>query len=1110
MKVPYKTVILFLLFFGTLLLCSLSSKVNAKERMNLYTQEEILMAREKVKKEPWARQLYDEIIRQADKWVSYSDEYLRYLIAPASVPRAFDVNFKQCPIHSEEIKKYGSYPWIIDLDNPWKVKCPVGGEYYPTNDFDPLNSGNPEDVTEEEFIDDGWGWKKPGESQKYWFVAYYNHWSLYKHIIPATELLGKAYLLTENTKYSRKAAVILDRIAEVYPDMDHVNQSRYGTEIQVGTYHGRIINSMWETEIVTTMAMAYDFIYEGLEGDSELEESLGKCISSIKENIETNLLENAAQSIYAMDGRIRGGYSRHQSALATIAVVLDNENSDNYIDWVLFNSGEDSSYIFQGIASGLYNLLYHDGAASNSAPGYNCLWISMFTNVAEVLLRRGIDLYEEYPKLKMVFDIPIAWVMNGEFTPNIGDAGSVLSKGRVGWTAHEYEIAFRRYGDPNYAKVLNHIGAYEKDLFTPSIKDEVDRAIKLHGRDVEYTSQVLSGYGLAMLRGGPKEDPLSVSFYYGKGGGHDHFARLNIEVFGKGARLVPDLGYPEFMSGYHKKLCGWTGHTVSHATVMVNQMRQLNKEGGRLHSFVSAEDVQYADASAEAAYKGIVEGYRRSLLLLDAPDEKNAYILDIFRVKGGFAHDYSIHGPTGVFSVEGLNLSKVQREGTLAGEGISFGTLHDAPHLEKSQGPYSSYLGSGFGYLYNVQRAKPQGTWSANWDLKDGKKTGLKMTFLGDEEVVVAEGDPPQKGNMPKSLKYILRQRKGERDLESTYITIIQPYTGRPFIKDARFLGQDDTGVAIAIDYSNKTDYIIQDIGEGLRKFQDGLSSQAGVARVIVDNKGEMVGVSLIAGNLVEKDGFKLEIEKGYMGQVEAIDYKGRRVVVRLCEESAPLPIGGALEGRSLIFANEYRSTEYKIGEVEFLEDGRYSIELIGNDFICGYGRCQRIRTFSNKVSIIVADRDLYKREYYEGMYLAKVGSEEGGLITRAESDGISFVLSSDKDIVLEEGDAFYIYDFGVGSRFTIDTVASLNIDSSSKKRNLLSFTKSTPEEVWSLETTSSIILTLAEARRVEYMNLQDEWVEVEAIPQGSAYAYHISIEAIPSGRGTLRVTKIR
>jgi len=149
----------------------------------------------------------------------------------------------------------------------------------------------------------------------------------------------------------------------------------------------------------------------------------------------------------------------------------------------------------------------------------------------------------------------------------------------VGWTAHEYENAFRRYGDPNYAKVLNHIGAYEKDLFTPSIKDEVDRAIKLHGRDVEYTSQVLSGYGLAMLRGGPKEDPLSVSFYYGKGGGHDHFARLNIEVFGKGARLVPDLGYPEFMSGYHKKLCGWTGHTVSHATVMVNQMRQLNKEG---------------------------------------------------------------------------------------------------------------------------------------------------------------------------------------------------------------------------------------------------------------------------------------------------------------------------------------------------------------------------------------------------------------------------------------------------------------------------------------------------------------------------------------------------
>lgn len=1083
-----------ILLVTLLLLILFSFNAHAKMKTNLYTPEEIQIAKENIKKEIWARQEYDKIIKKADEWLEFSDEYLRYLIPTADTPRAFDVHFNQCPIHSQEIKKYGSYPWIIDLKNPWKVKCPVGGEYYPTNDYDPENPGSPEDVTYEEFIDTGWGWRKPGDPHKYWFVAYFNHWALHGHIVPGAEVLGKAYLLTGDKKYSRKAAVILDRIAEVYPEMDHVKQSRYGTEIQKGTYQGRIVNYIWETGLVTTAARAYDFAYEGLEGDAQLEKSLGKSIEEIKENIETNLLENAARSIYTMDGRIQGNYGMHQSALATIAVVLDNENSEKYIEWVLYNKGGGANpYINQGVVSALNNLLYRDGVAYESAPGYNFIWPGMIREVAEVLMKRGINLYEEYPRMKSMYDAPIDIVMNGIASPNIGDTGSVVSRGKSGWSVENYETAFRRYKDPRYAKVLYALGTYGQDLFKEPIKDEVVEIIKKEGPQIEYRSDNLPGYGLALLRGGASDDPLSVSFYYGKGGGHDHWARLNIEVFGKGTNLIPDLGYPEYASGYHKKRFGWTSHTLSHVTVLVNEKKQSTKEGGRLHHFAWTSGLQYVDASAEVAYKGTVDMYRRALALIDAPDGKNSYLLDIFMVKGGTRHDYSIHGPDAEFSVKGISLTKPQKTGTLAGENVSFGTLYDAPNLEAPgyTGAYSSYQGSGFGYLYNVQRGEPKESWSALWDLKDGKKNGLEIIFIGeDREVVVADGEPPQKGNVPKSLKYILRRRgDGTIKLDSTYITIIQPYTGTPFIKGARFLGQDGTGTGVAVDYGDEIDYLIQDLdGAEVRTFPGGITSQAAFARLTVDNKGQVQAASVIAGTRLELEGFSLQLDEGYSGWVEDIDRDNRKIVVSLETGSAPLPTNGALKGKSLIFSNEYRSSEYEVGEVVDLGDGLYEIELLGSDFLSGYG-CYLKGMKLGPYQVVTADRDLFKKEYYQGMYLVNGDKSKEGLIVKGEIDGVSFLIHPKEPIDFKEGEELFIYDFGRGSKFIIEPTASMERNAGD----------------WLVETTSNMKLRFPlERYHIEYAPLQGPWIEAPYSYEDDSYI--VDVKELQEGKGRLRI----
>jgi hypothetical protein len=40
-----------------------------------------------------------------------------------------------CPVHGTKIYEKDLYSWIIDFDRPFKVKCPIGGEEYPSNDF---------------------------------------------------------------------------------------------------------------------------------------------------------------------------------------------------------------------------------------------------------------------------------------------------------------------------------------------------------------------------------------------------------------------------------------------------------------------------------------------------------------------------------------------------------------------------------------------------------------------------------------------------------------------------------------------------------------------------------------------------------------------------------------------------------------------------------------------------------------------------------------------------------------------------------------------------------------------------------------------------------------
>lgn len=976
------------------------SWVSSKVRTNLLTPEQIAQARQ-TRKWPETGADGSAIIAQAERWMKYSPSQLRDMVPPPEVPRAFDVHFKQSPTHPEEIKAFGSYPWIVDPDLPYKVISPVDGSVFPTNDFDPKNPGRPEDVSEEPYVDNGWGWKDPNDPQKYWFVAYWTHWFWLNHLVPAAERLAQAYILTGEQRYARQAAALLDQIAEYYPRMDYVKQSRYGTEIQPGTYHGRIVNAIWETGVVRTLARAYDFAFEGMEGDTELEAVTGKSIAEIRANIERNLLEEAARSIYTMDGRIRGNFGMHHSALATIAIVLDNENTEKYLDFVLHATGMGPSS-FEGIVPGLTNFIYRDGAPNESSPGYNSLWIGHFQMVAELLLRRGIDLYAQYPRLKRLFDMPLRLVMPGNFTPNIGDTGSVKSSGIVGWNAQLSTTAYQRYQDGSYLTGKSPYAA---------------------------KSDNMSSYGLGMLRRGSGQNAMGISMYYGQSGGHGHFDRLNIELFALGYRLMPDLGYPEYMTAYHKKLYGWTGHTISHNTVMVNQERQHTKDGGRIEAFASSPTVQYMEARAEEAYPGVVDRYQRAVALIDVSPQ-NAYAVDIFRVRGGTHHDYSIHGPDGDLTFHNLELSEVQERGTLAGEDVPFGYLYDAPQFEVPgySGSYSGYRGSGYSYLRHVQRGTPEGVWSSDWTVREDRSAHLRATFIPEPgaQVVVADGEPPQnqQGN-PKNLKYILVQRRaaGEEPLESTFVTILEPYRGEPFIVNVSRRDSGESGadglVALAIERTDGSDYLFHSAHTRAaeRVGDDYFEGRFGV--VSRDRDGAVRFGYLLSGRVLRQGDLEIETPGSYEGEIVAIDFAARQVTVRFDAGPRQVPVQ-ALAGQRLVISNDLHATEYIVEDVAPAEGGLYRLTLGETDFLTGMGELSSaVVDPATSGSVLGSRTPLVLGTHYRGQWLVDAATGAGGRIVDIAGAGSRIVL--DREVAdLAAGDRFEIYDFGIGDRFVI------------------------------------------------------------------------------------------
>jgi hypothetical protein len=428
-----------------------------KDRRTLFSDTEIALARANVALYESARKTAGEIMLAARYWLEWDDAALRELITSAEVPRAFDCTPAGCPKCGKKIFEAAksTYPWRIDPKLPFKVQCPVCESIFPSNDYGRFYRSGFKDRRDFDgpYVDDGRGWVAP-DGERYWFVAHANHWTWYWHpqadnpaLIRGCEALGRAYLLTGDNRYAHKAAVILHRVAEVYPNMDHATQSRYGeilARTQNERYSGKVVNAIWESYVSAQFAETYDAVWETIDGDSALHALLGKDGREIRAFIEANLLEEIIDAYYEV--KTRGNYGMHQRSLLQAALVRQHANNARYIADVV---DKPDGAIFLGLRYALQSSVWRDGHPYEVGD-YNFTWVQNLTSIIGLLAKLGIDL-AGLPRFRRLFDAPLATICTGRLTPAIGDSQNVYAA-LVGRDGGVFQQALRVYGDPRYSR----------------------------------------------------------------------------------------------------------------------------------------------------------------------------------------------------------------------------------------------------------------------------------------------------------------------------------------------------------------------------------------------------------------------------------------------------------------------------------------------------------------------------------------------------------------------------------------------------------------------------------------------------------------------------------
>ena len=870
-----------------------------KTESTLYPAELVEQVRANAERDPWAASVRDAIISHAEPWRLMSDSELWELMFCATLPRSWMVwSDGYSPATGDPVPMYN---WIMDgLEHPWKVKCPHSGELFPTNDFqayyesgldesrvfDPeladqsllynTEHPDPDDPLHLYGVDDGYGYVNE-KGERWRFINAYLIYGQWKQaVLSGIRNLSAAYLLTGEQEYARKAGILLDRVADVYPTFDFGPQ---GVMYEGPAAAGYV--STWHDACEETreMALAYDMVFEALRDDDELVAFLSakardhglantkETFADIQRNIEGRIFRDALENIH----KVRSNYPRTDVLKAVILKVL-GEPDEAF--WEVVDPMLERATAVDGV-TGEKGL---SGYASFTIAGM-ALFLAECAKADPDFLQEAL---ERCPRIEDAYRFHIDTYCLGRYYPQSGDSGSFaapvdryvgmnfLRPGEGGryasrWSAlppSSYRLLWDLYeatGDPAFVQILYSENGHELDglpydIFGENPDDfraKVAQALDEHGDALELGSVNKTEWRIAILRSGSGEHARALWLDYDTGGAHGHRDGLNLGLFGHGLDLLPEMGYPPVQyGGWDAPRARWYMMAAAHNTVVVD--RQDHTIGdGVTELWADGGIARAIRANGPAMNAG--RRFERTAVLVDVSGEEY-YVVDVFRVAGGSDHTKFVHSHFGGLETPGLRLEPE--------DGLDYG---------------GQMRGFEMGAV-----AEPG--WTAQWSfedrlglLADDRALGMRYTglTLGAEPgraegwISVGSFDSSEETWIPR----LLVRRRGEEGaaLESTFVSVYEPFMDAPPDRTIRRIGlQDASGqslgdshaaIEITMPNGGRDILILTDpehAGSAAVNAAAGVSTDAEFAFVRFGEAGNVVHAALANGAWLTAEGFEL------------------------------------------------------------------------------------------------------------------------------------------------------------------------------------------------------------------------------------------------------------
>lgn len=676
------------------------------------------------------------------------------------VPVQSGLRFVGCPNCSGGSQE-GQLTWTPERPN--EVHCRYCAHRYPSEKYPMTHAVTVRNPRGEVVRFPYWA---DDQGYRYFFQARRDD-EVRNYLAARTHDLALLFLATKVKAHARRAAVLLDRFAQVFPgwcyhyDMPFRQKEIYDGDVPPEKFRSDFRTARWQwwayMDIPSPLVRAYGWIR-----DSDVFQELSReRDTDVAARIEHDLLRNAGEQVIANPDKLTNMSPGTWRSLIELGRVI---GEPRYV--------HESVRRFRRLVDTEF---FYDGAWSEGSPDYASQTIGGLENVLTAL--RG---YSDPP---------------GYTDPQDGSRFDHLDLAAGFPAVRQARATLRKMHLPDGRPVPVH------DTWSTSRR----RA------PASTEPYLLPALGHACLGGGAGDHQTQFHLTWSGGYGHTHADNLSLLLYAHGREMLSDLGYT------HTAYRAWTLATAAHNTVVIDGRSQsfggksAPSDGSLRHFDVRDPRIQVVSADGTRGYPGLAKVYRRTLIVVDAGTGQR-YAVDVFEVEGGHTHDYFLHGDADDTSTLTTDV-RLSALDTLLPPSFDWKPTRSEAEAGRAAEPHYAY-----GFLRNLQAAPVLAGETVPMTFRNARDSGpaLRVTLLPEASSRLITGENPSirranedDAKQDEFSRQFLALRHEAVNGRSTFVSVLEPYELMPFLTSIERVSVPGGAIVVRVRVGELTQIIV-------------------------------------------------------------------------------------------------------------------------------------------------------------------------------------------------------------------------------------------------------------------------------------------------------------